>query len=228
MGKRVWITAALTAVAVASGIGVAAHGAPKAANGGFPTGHFKIKNGKTGECIQAFFGHESDTFGDGSSNPEAGRIIQAAGPRPCENTKNQVWKYDAAHKHLESLGVDGHRCLALNRYFGLFSLENLLLSRSPQNLNTDEKDLVTPVEPGTAQAASKTPRWNLSLGSCNEAPSGSIRTFPFQTDKGMIWSAFTGGPLPTDDSYLTADADGSITGMTKGRPGQQWTFPVAP
>ncbi|MEV6028941.1 hypothetical protein [Streptomyces sp. NPDC052036] len=225
MGKRVWITTALTVAAVVSGIGVAAHGAPKASNGGFPTGHFKIKNDKTGECIQAFLGHESDTFGDGTSNPDAGRYIQAAGPRPCGNTKDQAWKYDAAHKRLESLGVDGDRCLVLNRYF---SLEDHLLSLSPQKLNTDEKDLLTPVEPGTAQAASKTPGWNLSLAWCKEAPSGPIRTFPFQTNKGMIWSAFTGGPLPTDDSYLTADVDGGITGMTKGRPGQQWTFPVAP
>ncbi|MEU9050244.1 hypothetical protein AB0D37_07545 [Streptomyces sp. NPDC048384] len=226
MGKKVWITAALTAAVVASGIGVTAYGAPEPGNGGFPAGRFKIKNEKTGECIQAFLGHESDTLGGGDPNPYAGRIIQAAGPRPCENTKDQVWKYDAAQKRLESLGVDGNRCLVLNPYV---SIADLLLSQSLTDLSADEKELASRVEPGVGQAArKKTPGWNLSLGWCGEAPSGPMRVFPFRTRDGLIRSAYDTGGVSMADSFLTAEEDGGITGRVKGEPGQQWTFPVAP
>ncbi|THA30677.1 hypothetical protein E6W17_37375 [Streptomyces sp. A1547] len=205
MKKRMWIAAALTAVAVASGSEVTAYGAPKEPGAGFPAGHFKIKNEKTGECVQAFLGHESDTFGDGSKNPNAGRYIQDAALRPCADTKDQEWKYEASRKQLESLGVDGNRCLALN-----------------QNIDFDDLDdtLTTSKQPG------EEPGWNLSFGWCGEASSEPLRSFKFQTGKGLIWSASDDELAPTNSSYLTAAEEGRVTGMTQGQAGQQWTFPA--
>ncbi|MEU4955803.1 hypothetical protein [Streptomyces lavendulae] len=207
MMKRTWIAAALTAVAVASGIEVAAYGAPEEPGAGFPSGHFKIKNEKTGECVQAFLGLESDTFGDGSKNPDAGRYIQGAALRPCGDTKDQEWKYDATRKQLESLGVDGNRCLALNRNISFGRLGSIL---------------------GTSEQPGEKPGWYLSFGWCGEASSEPFRSFKFQTDKGLIWSASTHKRAPTNTSYLTAAEEGRVIGMTQGQAGQQWTFPAIP
>ncbi|MEV2210165.1 hypothetical protein AB0H86_01365 [Streptomyces sp. NPDC050997] len=207
MKKRMWIAAALTAVAVASGIEVAAYGAPEEPGAGFPSGHFKIKNEKTGECVQAFLGQESDTFGDGSKNPNAGRYIQGAALQPCVNTKDQEWKYDATRKQLESLGVDGDRCLALNQNINFGGLGNIL---------------------GTSEQPGEKPGWNLSFGWCGEASSEPLRSFKFQTDKGLIWSASAHEHAPTNSSYLTAAEEGRVIGMTQGQAGQEWTFPAIP
>ncbi|MEV8536723.1 hypothetical protein [Streptomyces sp. NPDC051211] len=218
MKKQMWIAAGLTAVAVASGIEVAAYGAPQEPGAGFPAGHFKIKNEKTGECVQGFLGHASDTLGDGSKNPEAGRNVQGAGLQPCADTKDQVWKYDATRKQLENLGVDGGRCLALNRNVSFGGLGGTLSS---------------------SEQAGEKPGWNLSFGWCGEAPSGTLRSFKFQTDKGLIWSPVgdqineglilePGEKAPPNNAYLTAAEGGRVTGMPQGQAGQQWTFPAIP
>ncbi|MFI6150882.1 hypothetical protein [Streptomyces sp. NPDC051109] len=218
MEKRMWIAAALTAVAVAGGIEVAAYGAPQEPAAGFPAGHFKIKSEKTGECIQGFLGTASDTLGDGSKNPEAGRYVQTAGLMPCADTKDQEWKYDATRKQLENLGVDGDRCLALNH--------NVSLGELGGELDTSEQ-------------AGEKPGWNLSFGWCGEASSEPVRSFKFQTDKGLIWSPAgdqineglilePGDKAPPNNAYLTAAEEGRVTGMPQGQAGQQWTFPTIP